>query len=75
MRRSGPGFIGIGNVFVRAAHRGQGVGAGMTAVAAGDDNGKIAWLEASAMGEPVYRRMGFTEVARYRHFSPPRLPG
>jgi len=35
------------------------------------------WLEPAATrdGKPVYRRMGFTEVARYRHFSPPRFPG
>lgn len=48
-------------------HRGKGYGAAVTAraVADGFANGaELAVLSASAMGEPVYRRLGFREVLR-----------
>ncbi len=48
--------------------RGRGFGAAATsaAVTAGFDAGAgSAFLQASAIGEGIYRRLGFEEVARY----------
>jgi predicted GNAT family acetyltransferase len=49
-------------------HRGRGYGAALTAAAAqgGFASGAdLAWLQSSAMGLSVYRRLGFREVERY----------
>ncbi|KPI14368.1 GCN5-related N-acetyltransferase [Actinobacteria bacterium OK006] len=51
--------------------RGRGIGTELTAAAlnAGREQGlRIGSLQASSMGVPVYERMGFEEVARYRLF-------
>ncbi len=62
------GSVGIFNVATPAEHRGHGYATAATAravldgFAAGAD---LAWLQASAMGEPVYRRMGFRQVGTY----------
>ncbi|MFM9498973.1 GNAT family N-acetyltransferase [Streptomyces galilaeus] len=51
--------------------RGRGIGTALTAAAldAGRERGlRTGSLQASRMGTPVYERMGFEEVARYRLF-------
>jgi N-acetylglutamate synthase len=61
----GDGGVGIFNVATPAALRGQGYGAAVTARAAEDGfraHAELAWLQASDLGEPVYRRMGFRQV-------------
>lgn len=72
------GVAGLYVITVRPGFRRRGIGTALTnaALAAARDRGlTLATLHATPDGEPVYRRMGFTEVARYRHFSPPPLPG
>ncbi len=71
------GVAGIYWVGTLAEARGKGIGEAVTAAAvnAGFDLGaEIASLQASPMGEPVYRRMGFETLYRYRLLmrSPPR---
>jgi ribosomal protein S18 acetylase RimI-like enzyme len=70
------GSVGIFNVATPPAHRGHGYGRAVTerairdGFAAGAD---LAWLQASAMGESVYRAMGFRQVETYVVFG--RRPG
>jgi GNAT superfamily N-acetyltransferase len=55
------------------AHRRRGYGEALTwaAVAAGQRAGcTVASLQASAMGRPVYERMGFAQVLAYEHLLP-----
>jgi ribosomal protein S18 acetylase RimI-like enzyme len=64
----GDGGIGIFNVATPPEFRGRGYGRAITAkaVQAGfDDGADLAWLQASPLGEPVYRAMGFREVDTY----------
>jgi len=59
---------GIYWVGTRPALRGRGLAELVTRVATNagfDRGGRIASLQASVMGEPVYRRMGYVEVTRY----------
>jgi ribosomal protein S18 acetylase RimI-like enzyme len=54
-------------------HRGQGIGAALTAAAmavAGDHGAVVGTLQASSMGEPVYRRLGFTTVGEITGYRP-----
>jgi GNAT superfamily N-acetyltransferase len=63
------GIAGIYWVGTLAEARGKGIGEAVTAAAinAGFDlGGEIASLQASPMGEPIYRRMGFETIYRYR---------
>jgi GNAT superfamily N-acetyltransferase len=63
------GVAGIYWVGTTERARGQGLGRAMTAVAvnAGLDLGAdIASLQASPMGEPIYRAMGFEKIFDYR---------
>ena len=65
---------GIYNVATLATHRGRGWGEAMTwrAVIGGQRAGcDVAILQASAMGRPIYERMGFRFVAPYRTFHHP----
>lgn len=62
------GVAGIYWVGTRPAARGRGLAEACTraAVAAGFDLGaRVAALQASVMGAPIYARMGFREVTRY----------
>jgi ribosomal protein S18 acetylase RimI-like enzyme len=62
------GSVGIFNVATPAAHRGRGYGGAITAHAVREGfraGGEFAYLESSAMGESVYRRLGFREVETY----------
>ncbi|GAB3930618.1 GNAT family N-acetyltransferase [Kribbella albertanoniae] len=68
------GVTGIYLVGTHPDFRGSGIGTALTAAAvrAGEARGgQVAALTASAMGEPVYRRMGFSEVTQYRLLSVP----
>jgi ribosomal protein S18 acetylase RimI-like enzyme len=68
------GDVGIFNVATPSEHRGLGYGATITShailegFAAGAD---LAYLQSSAIGESVYRRLGFREVVTYVLFTRP----
>jgi ribosomal protein S18 acetylase RimI-like enzyme len=74
------GVAGIYWVGTMPAARGKGLAELCTRAAgnAGFDMGaRVASLQASVMGEPVYRRMGYIEVTRYPwvvRFEPPSGP-
>lgn len=64
----GDGGVGIFNVATPPEHRGRGYGRAVTARAVEDgfaSGAELAWLQSSAMGEPVYRKMGFRQVETY----------
>jgi N-acetylglutamate synthase len=49
-------------------HRGRGYGRAVTAKAVADGfeaGADLAWLQASQLGQPVYRAMGFRQVETY----------
>jgi ribosomal protein S18 acetylase RimI-like enzyme len=68
------GDVGIFNVATPSEYRGRGYGAAITGqavhegFAAGAD---FAYLQSSAIGESVYRRLGFREVVTYVLFTRP----
>lgn len=67
----GQGLAGIYAVTTHEPVRGRGIGAAMTwaAVGAGALAGAaVVVLQASALGEPVYRRMGFETVRDYHRY-------
>lgn len=69
---------GVYLVATDARHRRRGLGAAVTAAAVehGRSTGvRIATLQASPMGLPLYRRLGFVVVAEYRIFSFPGVGG
>jgi GNAT superfamily N-acetyltransferase len=57
--------IGVYAVATVPAARGRGYGAALTDLAATCVPDLPAWLTASGLGQPVYARLGFVEVARY----------
>ena len=65
---------GIGGVYWVATdpdHRGRGLGELVTRVVtneAFDRGASVVTLQASPMGEPIYQRMGYETVYRYRSF-------
>jgi GNAT superfamily N-acetyltransferase len=66
-------IAGVYSVAVPEQHRRRGYGEALTAavLAAGRDLGcTIGCLQASAMGQPVYERMGFETFTDYRIFEP-----
>jgi len=68
------GTVGVVNVGCVESRRRRGYGEAMTwhAVRGGRAWGcEIASLQASAMGQPVYERMGFRLVTGYRTFTRP----
>ncbi|WP_051450926.1 GNAT family N-acetyltransferase [Actinospica robiniae] len=68
------GIAGVYTVATAEGFRRRGFGAAMTAAVmrAGRERGlKVATLQSSSAGEPVYLRMGFQQVAEYRIFTPP----
>jgi GNAT superfamily N-acetyltransferase len=72
------GVGGIYVVTVRPEFRRRGIATALTAAALACATARglpVVTLHATPEGEPVYHRMGFTEVARYRHFGPPPLAG
>jgi N-acetylglutamate synthase len=74
----GDGGVGIFNVATPPYLRGRGYGAAVTARAAEDGfaaRAEKAWLQASPLGEPVYRRMGFRQVDTHLLLTRPRSGG
>jgi GNAT superfamily N-acetyltransferase len=62
------GSVGVFSVATPPGHRRHGYGAALTARAALDafaTGAEFAWLQASPLGVPVYRRLGFETVERY----------
>jgi predicted GNAT family acetyltransferase len=60
--------VGIFNVATPEDRRGRGYGAAVTSQALADafaGGAQFAYLQSSALGEPVYRRLGFEQVATY----------
>jgi GNAT superfamily N-acetyltransferase len=65
---------GIYTVATLEGHRGRGYGEALTWAAcdgARAHGGRLASLQASTMGRPVYARMGFEHVLDYAFFGPP----
>jgi ribosomal protein S18 acetylase RimI-like enzyme len=61
-------MAGLSNIYVAPSVRGRGLGDAITrtAISAGEEMGAAAaCLEASAMGEGLYRKMGFRQLYRY----------
>lgn len=66
--RTGP-TLGVYNIATIPAARRRGFGEAMTAHILADGNAagcEVAVLQASSMGRPIYERLGFREVLRYR---------
>jgi ribosomal protein S18 acetylase RimI-like enzyme len=64
----GDDTVGIFNVATPPAERGRGYGRAITARAVRDGftaGADLAWLQASPLGEPVYRALGFRQVETY----------
>ncbi len=64
---------GVYAIAVRETFRRRGLGEAVSwqVLRAGSEAGcSVGVLQASPMGQPVYRRMGFNEIVRYRHFAP-----
>ena len=64
----------VGFITVIESHRNRGLGTGITAAltnAAFEDGATLAALQASPMGYPVYRRMGFKTAGRDQIWIPP----
>jgi predicted GNAT family acetyltransferase len=65
---------GVFQVGTLETHRGKGFGEAMTAQsvrAAGDAGARIAFLQASGSGFPIYKRMGFQTVTSHTMFERP----
>jgi ribosomal protein S18 acetylase RimI-like enzyme len=69
--------VGVFNVATPPEYRGRGYGAALTVEAAREGfaaGAELAWLQASAMGFSVYRRLGFREAAEYVLLTRPEAP-
>ena len=73
------GLGGVNNVATTEVARGRGLGMLTTRAvtnASFDELGCVAAaLQASPMGEAIYRRMGYREIGRYRSYLAPAKPG
>ena len=61
--------VGVFNIATPPSHRRRGYGAALTARAVSDgvrDGATWAWLQATSDGLPVYERLGFKTVERWR---------
>ena len=69
-------ILGVYNVATVAPARGRGYGTAMTwaAIADGDPGVAIVILQASAMGRPIYERMGFRTVVEYEELEGAAAP-
>jgi GNAT superfamily N-acetyltransferase len=68
------GVAGLYWVATDPSYRGRGIGTALTVAAmniAQDHGAQVCTLQASAMGAPVYRRLGFTQVSEIGLFTPP----
>ena len=68
---TGDGGVGIFNVATPPMHRGYAYGRATTERAVPDGfaaGADLAWLQASPLGEPLYRAMGFRQVETYLLF-------
>lgn len=69
--------IGVYNIATIESARRRGYGAAMTVRAALDGRAAgcdVAILQASSMGRPIYERLGYRTVVRYRAFIDPEAP-
>ncbi|HEU0235405.1 MAG TPA: GNAT family N-acetyltransferase [Candidatus Limnocylindrales bacterium] len=69
--------IGVYNIATIESARRRGYGAAMTVRAALDGRAAgcdVAILQASEMGRPIYERLGYRTVVRYRAFVDPEAP-
>ena len=67
------GSAGLFNIATPEQHRGKGYGSAVTThlVRVGAERGApLAWLQASPMGEPVYRALGFRTVESWEQWMP-----
>lgn len=67
--------VGVFSVATLPDHRGRGCGSAVTALAIRDGlerGAGWAWLSASEVGSPVYRRMGFVTLERLDFWEPSR---
>ena len=69
-------ILGIYNVATVASARGRGYGTAMTwaAIANADPGVDLVILQASAMGRPIYERMGFRTVVEYEELEGAAAP-
>jgi GNAT superfamily N-acetyltransferase len=66
-----PGGLAVSAVGVRADHRRRGIGALLSAAAVDVASDRPATLTASALGERMYRELGFERVGQGLDWRPP----